>query len=203
VRVPAPRPTRPALRERYDRRQTEVVATAARVFAERGFHATSMADLVEATGLAAGGLYHYIGSKDQLLVAICDQLMEPLLARVREIAAEDAPAEDLLRRIVREWTAHVEHNRDHMLVFQQERHVLERGSQWRAVRRQRKAFEELLADVFARGEADGTLRFADADLALRALLGMVNHTAQWFRPRGRLTAEQIADGYLDLLLAQR
>ena len=43
-------------------------------------------------------------------------------------------------------------------------------------------------------------RSFDRDLALRALLGMVNHTAQWFRPRGRLSAEQIADGYVDLLL---
>src|SRR4051794_8729436 len=141
-----------------------------------------MQDLVEATGLAAGGLYHYIGSKDQLLVRICDQLMEPLLERVRAIAAEDAPAADRLRRIVREWTAHVDANRHHMLVFQQERHVLARGDQWREVRRQRKAFEGLVAGVMADGEADGTLRFADPDLALRALLGMVNHTAQWFRP---------------------
>jgi AcrR family transcriptional regulator len=187
-------PTRPALRARYDRRQDEVIATAAHVFAQRGFHATSMADLVEATGLTAGGLYHYIGSKDQLLVRICDQLMEPLLARAREIVATDDTAEDQLRALVREWVAHVEDNRDHMVVFHQERHVLEHGPQWRAVRRQRKAFEELLAGVFER------LDFPDRDLALRALLGMVNHTAQWFRPRGRLSADEIADGYVDLLL---
>ena len=78
--------------------------------------------------------------------------------------------------------------------------MLERGAQWREVRRQRKAFEEVLAVVLARGEHDGTLHLADSDLALRALLGMVNHTAQWCRPRGRLTAEQVADGYVDLLL---
>src|SRR3954451_15487623 len=194
-------PSRPALRERYERRRSDVVAAAARTFAEQGFHATSMQDLVEATGLTAGGLYHYIGSKDQLLVRICDQLMEPLLERVRDIVAADAPADAQLREIVRAWTAHVEAYRHHMRVFQQERHVLERGAQWREVRRRRKAFEELLAGVLERGERDGSLRFAaDRDLALRALLGMVNHTVQWFRPRGRLTAEQVADGYLDLIV---
>ena len=41
---------------------------------------------------------------------------------------------------------------------------------------------------------------ADPRLALSALLGMVNHTAQWYRPRGRLGATEIADGYVDLLL---
>ena len=40
----------------------------------------------------------------------------------------------------------------------------------------------------------------DPRLALFALLGMVNHTAQWYRPRGRLSATEIADGYVDLLL---
>lgn len=196
--MPAP-PTSPALRARYDLRQQEVIKTAARVFAEQGFHATSMQDLIAATQLTAGGLYHYIGSKDQLLVRICDQLMEPLLQQVRTIVASNDRPEAQLREIVRAWMAHVERNRDHMKVFQQERHVLEHEPQWRAVRRQRKEFEEMLAGVLERGEREGGFRFADRDLALRALLGMVNHTAQWYRPHGRLSAEEIADGYVALL----
>ena len=90
-------PTRPALRERYDRRQERVVQVAAELFAERGYAATSMTDLSEATGLAAGGLYHYIGSKKQLLFRICDVLMEPLLAEARAIVATDEPAVTQLR----------------------------------------------------------------------------------------------------------
>jgi len=50
-------PARPALRARYEQRQREVVAAAAKLFAENGYQATSIADLTEATGLAAGGLY--------------------------------------------------------------------------------------------------------------------------------------------------
>jgi len=193
-------PTRPALRARYDRRQAELIEAAARLFAERGYHATSMQDLTQATGLAAGGLYHYIGSKEQLLFRICDELLEPLLERGREIVAHEAPAADHLRQLVRAWLAHVATHRDHMAVFAQVRHAIEREPQWRNVRRQRKAFEQLLDDVLARGERDGTMAFADRGLALLALLGMVNHTATWLKPRGRLRPEQIADGYCDLLL---
>ena len=193
-------PTSPALRARYDARRADVVASAARLFARQGFHATSVPDLVEATGLKAGGLYHYIGSKDALLVAICTELMDPLLVEARAVVAADAPAAEQLRAVVRIWTAHVEAFRDHMLVFQQERHVLQQGPQWREVRRQRKAFEELVAGILERGEADGSIVLADRDLALRALLGMVNHTPQWFRAGGRLTAEQVADGYVELLI---
>jgi AcrR family transcriptional regulator len=187
-------PTKPALRERYDRRQAEVTLEAARVFARRGYDRTTIQELGEALGIAAGGLYHYFGSKEQLLIRICDQLMEPLLVRARELVAEPRPAEDQLRELVRLWVAHVIEHRDHMLVFQQERHLIESGEEWRTVRRGRKAFERLVEEVLARARGE------DDRVVLAALLGMVNHTAQWYRPNGRLTAGEVADGYVALVL---
>jgi len=197
--VPTP-PTRPALRARYDARRREVVATAARLFADRGYDGTSMSELTEATGLAAGGLYHYIEGKDDLLIAICDELLEPLLTQAREIVAEGATPVEQLRRLVRAWVAHVVEHRDHMLVFTQERQAIESEPRWRRVRSQRKAFEKILDEVMARGEADGSMTFADRRLSLLALLGMVNYTPQWVRPGGRLTAAEIADGYCAMTL---
>jgi AcrR family transcriptional regulator len=193
-------PTRPALRERYEGRRSEVIATAARLFAERGYQETSMSELTAATGLAAGGLYHYIESKDALLISICDELLDPLLERAREIVAAAEPPAEQLRALLHAWLAQIASHRDHMLVFAQERHVIEREPQWRRVRGQRKAFEKLLDDVLARGERDGSMRFADRGFTLMTLLGMVNYTPQWLNPRGRLSPEQIADGYCDLIL---
>jgi AcrR family transcriptional regulator len=193
-------PTRPALRERYERKRREVVDTAARLFAERGFQETSMSDLTAATGLAAGGLYHYISGKDELLFSICDELLDPLLARAREIVAAEAPPAEQLRALLHAWLEHIASHRDHMLVFAQERHVIEREPQWRRVRRQRKAFEQLLDDVLARGERDGSMSFEDRGFTLLALLGMVNYTPQWLNPRGRLSPVEIADRYCDLIL---
>jgi AcrR family transcriptional regulator len=197
-----PRPDRPALRERYDRRQAEVVLDAARVFAQRGYDQTSVPQLAEELGIAAGSLYHYFGGKEQLLIAICDQLMDPLLEQTRALVA-DAGAEpaEQLRALVRLWVRHVIAHRDHMLVFLQERHVIDHGDQWASVRRSRKQFEQLVEELVQRIDADGRARLPDARLTLSALLGMVNHTAQWYRPRGRLDADAIADGYVDLVLA--
>jgi TetR/AcrR family transcriptional regulator, cholesterol catabolism regulator len=192
-------PTRPALRRRYDRRQERVIQVAAELFAERGYDATSMNDLSAATGLAAGGLYHYIGSKKQLLFRICDELMEPLLEEARAIVATEVAAEEQLRELLRAWLEHIARHRHHMMVFQQERHLIERDPQWRTVRRQRKDFELIVDDLLERCEREGALSFPDRALALRALLGMVNHTATWLRPRGRLSPAQIAEGYLELL----
>jgi AcrR family transcriptional regulator len=191
----AVRPTRPALRERYDRRQQRVIYKAAKVFAKRGYDQTTMQELAATMDLATGALYHYFASKEELLAAVCDQLMEPLLEQARELLESDEPAEDLLRALVRAWVAHVAEHRDHMLVFQQERHLIESGEQWRKVRASRKAFERLVEDLLDRVPSRRERR-----LTLLALLGMVNHTAQWYRPRGELTPEQIADGYVALVL---
>jgi AcrR family transcriptional regulator len=198
----APRPERTALRERYERRQAEVVLEAAHVFAQRGYDQTSVPELAEALGIAAGSLYHYFGGKEQLLIAICDQLMDPLLAQTEELLAVEQPPELHLRALVRLWVQHVIVHRDHMLVFQQERHVIERGDQWRKVRDDRKRFERLVDGVLQRVHDDGRARLDDPRLCLAALLGMVNHTAQWHRPRGRLTATEIADGYVDLIVSE-
>jgi AcrR family transcriptional regulator len=196
-----PAPERPVLRARYEGRRREVVDAAARLFAENGYASSSIADLTEATGLAAGGLYHYIGSKEALLLAICDELLEPLLEQAREIAASDELSpKGQLRALLRAWLAHIESHRDHMLVFSQERQVIEREPQWRAVRRARKDFEQILDGILRRGEESGAMVFEDRSLTLLALLGMVNYTPQWLRPRGRLDHEQIADRYCDLIL---
>lgn len=200
--VPSP-PTRPALRARYDARRREVVATAAKLFAERGYDGTSMSELTEATGLAAGGLYHYIEGKDDLLIAICDELLEPLLERAREIVAAGSPPVEQLREMVQAWVAHVVAHRHHMLVFTQERQAIERESRWRRVRSQRRAFEQILDEVLERGETDGSMTFADRRLSLLALLGMVNYTPQWVRPNGRLSATEIAAGYCAMVLGSK
>lgn len=191
-------PTRPALKQRYERRQDELVCQAAHQFARRGYDQTTMQELAGSMGLATGALYHYFASKEALLRAVCDQLTEPLLVAANQLATSSDDGERRLRELVRLWVAHVVAHRDHMLVFQQERHVIESGERWRSVRDARKAFERLVADTLA-----GVATRVGEPLALLALLGMVNHTAQWYRPRGPLSPEQIADGYVTLLLEAR
>lgn len=196
-------PKSPTLRRRYDSRQREVLDACARVFAERGYHGTSIDDLIRATGLARGGLYHYIGSKSEALSRILDDLMGPLLERATlAVEGPDAPASaaDRLRAMTRVWMRQVETHRDHVAVFEQERRTLEGEPIWEDVRGDRRAFEALLVRILEQGVRDGDLAIDDPQLAALALLGMVNHTALWFVPGGRLDADGVADGFVDLFL---
>lgn len=168
----------------------DVIAAAAREFARRGYHATSIEHLLAATGLTRGGLYHYIDGKHDLLVAVQQELLSPLLERARAAAESHDEPEAKLRAVVREWVRHVETHRDHMVVFAAERRLVESDPRWDEIRRQREAFEALLDEILA---GDSLTRLA--------LLGMVNHMPTWYRPDGRLSPEEIADGFVDLVLS--
>src|SRR5438477_12262131 len=87
-------------------RAEEVYTAALRLFRQKGYHATSMQDIAAAVGLYKGSLYHYIGSKDDLLVQVFERAMGSLLADVERIASDGslAPTQQL-RLIVQ---AHVE-----------------------------------------------------------------------------------------------
>jgi AcrR family transcriptional regulator len=176
-----------------------MVSTAAAVFARQGYDQTTMQDLAASMGLATGALYHYFGSKEQLLMAICDELTQPLLDRAREVSLSDAPPADRLRTLVRLWVAHVIEYRDHVLVFQQERHVIESEPKWREIRENRTAFERIIRHALDEVQTDGP-RSSDRRLEVGALLGMVNHTPAWYRPTGPIRPDELADGYLALLI---
>ena len=136
-------------------------------------------------------------------MAICDELLDPLLERAAEIAGASAPSRrsSACASCCTPGSSTSRHHLDHMRVFQQERHVIEREPQWGDIRAKRLEFERILDGLLAQCEQDGSLTVDDRRLALLALLGMVNYTSTWYRGGGRLRPRQIADGYHDMLVS--
>jgi len=185
---------------KWERRRREVVDVSASLFAERGYRNTSIDDLVEATGLQRGGLYHYIDSKQHLLLLAHEELIGPLLVRAEEIAAADHEPATKLRELLRAWVAHVASHRAHMVVFNEERRLIESDPAWREVREARERFEAILDGVLREGIRDGSFTMGDRDVARMSILGIVNHMPQWLDPNGRLAPVEVADRCGDLLL---
>lgn len=177
-----------------------MIYAAARVFAERGYEATSIEDLLRATGMTRGGLYHYTASKRELLLGVLDELMDPLIERVREILDGPGKPEQQLRDVMRVWLAHVATHRHHMIVLSQERRTLEQGSGFDRARHARTRFEAMLAEILNRGKCDGSFSMPDTRLSLLMLLGMVNYVPQWYTSSGRRTPGEISELYCDMLL---
>src|SRR5690349_18994286 len=187
-------------RARYERRREEVVAAAARVFAERGFEATTVDDLMEATGLQRGGLYHYMSNKSELLGEIHRRLIEPLLAEVERIEVEPHDPPTTLRLIAHALAHNLRDYNNEMIVFLHEWRTIRDDAAWEDIRRARRDLEHVIERALRRGVMAGDFEIPDTRLAVLGLLGMFNHAHQWFRADGRVTADELADCFADIYL---
>src|SRR5438552_3454258 len=93
IDTPAPR------RSRRENRKEQIADTAALLFATKGFHATTIQDLVEATGLQRGALYHYIDAKKDLLFQIHTRFIDPLLEEAHAVEKVSQPPDASLRAL--------------------------------------------------------------------------------------------------------
>jgi TetR/AcrR family transcriptional regulator, cholesterol catabolism regulator len=193
-------PVRAGSRRRYEERRDAVIDAAAGVFARQGYDATTIDDLVAATGLQRGGLYHYIGGKQDLLIAIHERFLTPLLETAREIAAQELEPEAALRALAHALIENIHRYRDQVTVFFHEWRTIEGDERWTEVRRERREFESIIADVLERGRAAGKFEFSDTRIALLGFLGMINYMPQWYEPRGRMGHSAIADQFCDIFL---
>jgi TetR/AcrR family transcriptional regulator, cholesterol catabolism regulator len=173
-------------------REDEILAAAARIFREKGYHGTSVRDIAESVGLLKGSLYHYIRSKEELLVRLFEGALEGTVRELQTIAARDASASDRLRDMVKAYVRAVTANLDAVGLYLREWRSLPAPDLGR-LRAKRHAMRALFEDVVAEGVRAREFAAGDEKIATLAILGMCNWTFEWYRPRGRLRPEDLAN----------
>jgi len=184
---------------KWKERRDAIVDTSATVFARRGYHATGIAELCEVNGFGKGAFYYYIGSKEELLAAIHDRVMdEVLLGADRVVAAGGSPSEQL-EMLGTELLDVIHRYPDHVWVFLHEFPALtdERAEQFRTRRRE---YERHVEDVLRVGVDTGEFRDVDPWLTARAWLGMHNYTYLWLKAGGAVSARDVAKPFADIFL---
>jgi AcrR family transcriptional regulator len=179
-------------------KRREICRVAARVFYEKSYEGASMQDIAEAVGLTKAGLYHYIGSKDQLLFEIMnygmDILQETVLDKVKEIAD---PREKLSRLIAGHIDLIVRARDLEITVILHENRSL-RGALRKKINARKRQYIELLEDTIARvQEQAGGKALLLPHVAAFELLGMINWLYQWYRPDGPVKQGDLTQAYTD------
>jgi TetR/AcrR family transcriptional regulator, cholesterol catabolism regulator len=184
---------------KWKERRDAIIDTSATVFARSGYHATGIAELCEVNGFGKGAFYYYIGSKEELLAAIHDRVMdEVLLGADRVVAAGGTPSEQLAM-LGTELLDVIHRYPDHVWVFLHEFPALtdERAEQFRTRRRE---YERHVEDVIRAGVETGAFRSVDPWLTARAWLGMHNYTYLWLKAGGSISANDAAKPFADIFL---
>ena len=183
-----------------DGREAQLLAIARRLFARKGFDATSLRDIAEEASITKAALYYYFPNKDALYERIVIESMEALLAEVTEAVQRVPTPTAQVRAFLHASADSLEHRRDRWLAgsnaFWQAGSTGRRG----LALQQRDAYERLLRGCIERGIACGELRPVDPAMAGRLLLSGLNQMARWHRSGGPLSARDVIDQYLDIVL---
>ncbi|QYJ03243.1 TetR/AcrR family transcriptional regulator [Nocardioides panacisoli] len=168
-------------------------------FVQQGYHGTSIRELAAAAGLSVAGLYHHHRRKQDLLVACLRHAMEDLWWR--SLAADDPDAAPVDRL-----AAHVEclvlfHARRQDLAFVAWSEIRGLEDTERAAHIERRDRQQSLTDaIVTAGCESGDFALDHPEDTARALVTMCTGVAQWYRPSGGLTPEDVADRYVAMAL---
>ncbi len=173
---------------------------ATRLFADQGYDRTSVQEIVEAAGVTKGALYHYFGSKDDLLHEVYARVLRLQQDRLDAFADADEPVEKRVRDAAADVVVTTIENLDDAMIFFRSMHHLspEKNKQ---VRAERRRYHERFRALIEEGQREGVFSTATpADLVVDYHFGSVHHLSTWYRPKGPLTPQQVADHLADLLL---
>jgi TetR/AcrR family transcriptional regulator, cholesterol catabolism regulator len=183
----------------WQSRRQVIVDTSAHVFARGGYHATGIAELCVANELGKGALYHYIGSKEELLAAIHDRVMDEVMLGADRVAAAGGSPSEQLTMLGAELLDVIHRYPDHVWVFLHEFPALTetRADQFRV---RRRAYERRVEGVLKAGIEAGEFRAVDPRLTALAWLGMHNYTYLWLKAGGRFSARDAAQPFADIFI---
>jgi AcrR family transcriptional regulator len=197
------------LRDAIVEPRQEILRTAARLFQQQGYDATSMNDVAAALKLSKGGLYHHFESKDEILFHIMSHAMQITEQRVinvvrrldtsRSEASGMDITEERLRTLIR---LHIEvvlspEDRE-ITVMLHENHPLPPALR-RKINARKKDYvhfvDNLIADVQRKR---GSRSAVTPRAAAFALVGMINWIYQWYKPEGPLTGDALVQQFTDI-----
>lgn len=182
-------------------RRTELLAIAARLFAEQGFRGTTVRHIADAAGILSGSLYHHFDSKESMVDEILSTFQEGLFGQYDAIlASDDDPLTKLEQAVLVSFDA-IDQHRDEVAIFQNDAAYLMTFDRFAYLGERNRQSREVWLTLLRGGIAAGALRDdLDVELTYRFIRDTVWVAVSWYRPGGRRTHVEIARQYLSILL---
>lgn len=181
------------------RSRDDVVRAAGRLFAERGFHGTSMRDLGSELGLLGSSLYSHVSGKGELLVEVVSQGAALFQDLVDDVLLSDATPAVQLRTLVEGHVSIVADNLDVARTILNEAKFLP-DQERLAIVAMRDRYEAGVRTVIEGGIESGDFAVRDAGLATILVLSIVNAFERWYRPDGDRTPQELAVDMYDFVM---
>jgi AcrR family transcriptional regulator len=175
-----------------------ILQTAADLFRERGYRATTLDHIAARLGMSKASLYKSFHAKEEMLAVISRRTIETFTRELALVLRSNLTPEDKLRRVVRDHVRFVIANRSFLTVFFSEEANLP-ARLARALAQQKDRYDKGIESLVVDGVKQGVFRDVPPRLVVFGLLGMLNWIYKWYNPRGRWGAEEISSAFLSLV----
>ena len=176
----------------------EILASATKLFAERGYRAVTIDDIAANLGYTKSVVYYYFKSKNEILWQIISRIFDGFLQKILAITEQNLPPNEALPKMIRQHALSVMGNPQWTSIFNKEEPELD-PTQRRQVRRMKRDYDALFETVYEAGVAGGMFRNIPSHVVVGGALGMCNWLYVWYDPKGALSAEEIANHYASIL----
>ena len=185
---------------RHDQKLEFILRTAARIFAEKSYHSTSMRDISRETNVSLAGLYHYCRSKEELLFLIQDNCFGRVLERLEKQLHEVDDPVTKLGIFIENHLSFFAANMAEMKVLSHEAESL-RGDLHAHVSTRKDNYTRLARRILQEvQESTKKQQPVDLTVATYALFGMMNWIYNWYDPQGKLKVHDLAQHLTQLFL---
>jgi AcrR family transcriptional regulator len=183
-------------------RRDELLAIAARLFAERGFRNTTVRDIADAAGILSGSLYHHFDSKESMVDEILQTFQQELFAGYEQILASNQNPKRKIEAAVRLSFEAIDQHHHEVAIFQNEADWLGGlGERFAYLAERHAQSRQVWLTLLQEGMESGDLKSdLDLELAYRFIRDTVWVAVRWYRPGRELPARKVADQYLSILL---
>lgn len=182
-------------------RRDELLAIAAEQFAQRGFRGTTVRHIADAAGILSGSLYHHFDSKESMVDEILRTFQDDLFGRYDEILASSADPRAKLEQAVRVSFEAIDQHHSEVAIFQNDAAYLATLDGFDYIEQRHAQSREVWMTLLRSAASAGALRpDLDLDLVYRFIRDTVWVAVNWYRPGGSLSADQVADQYVTILL---
>lgn len=175
----------------------EVLEVISRLFASKGYHATSMRDIAQELNMNKSSLYYYMNSKEEMLFQLINSALDESLEIVGEICGRDIPAEEKLEKVLQFYVLHYGKRKEALKLLVNEVDSLSEKYRNILIEKQRR-FVNLMESIFQELIAEGKIEGIPPAIATFAFFGMAHYTIRWYDWDGPVSVDELARMFLKI-----
>lgn len=178
----------------------KILASATKLFEEKGYHSTSIKEICEKANISRGGLFYHFNSKEDILVLIHDKFISYELKQAREVLQNKNNPLLTLKELLTCLVESIGKFKPYVVVFFQERKFLSRDN-FKEIREKRDEYEGIFCQTIKRGIKEGYFRKdIDPIIIVKGIFGMCNWTYQWLDPEGNIPPREIGEIFYNMII---